>query len=152
LEGVHNYRIISFDVLSGILVVAEMDRIIFDTGSGFVYGVEYTRTPADKDKFQKALQALALSTYFPWLPYRVESQVARSINSPYYRSIPLRLQEPHTDTRITEDHEPNAEILDLVLGEIAQLAKLLAVSPAPDVPLPELNLDLAETFAIRLII
>ena len=126
-----NYRLFGLDVLSGVTAVVEYDRLFYDTVSGFVYGVEETRDTTCMNLLDKAIQAIAGSSALPWIPYRVSSGVvlgARNCSSTT-RAMVHRVAPPQ-ETQL-EDSCGDAVLLDVLYGEIAATAKLLAVQPAP---------------------
>ena len=126
-----NYRLFGLDVLSGVTAVVEYDRLFYDTVSGFVYGVEETRKTGCPDLLDKAIQAIAGSSALPWIPYRVSGNVvleARNYSS-VTRAMVHRVAPPQ-ETQL-EGSCGDAILLDVLYGEIAAVAKLLAVQPAP---------------------
>ena len=114
-----NFRLTTFDILGGLAIIVEYDKIIDDGNT--IYGVEETRDP--KLAPLKALQALSGSLLLPWLPYRIDSQLLKSAPTPGLATrFPSRTGANGSDARI----------LDMIGGELSMTAKIAAIMPAPE--------------------
>jgi len=124
------YRLFSMDVLAGIAALAEYDKIFFN--HNFVFGVEeISGVISSSLAYQKTLQALALSLYFPWLPYRIDNNILKVLANfkNYYSSSGYRYTNiPLADVEkaVCLDTQP----YDLILGELANIIKYSALVPA----------------------
>lgn len=114
-----NFRLTTFDILGGLAIIVEYDKIIDDGNT--IYGVEETRDP--KLAPLKALQALTGSLLLPWLPYRVDSQLLKSAPA-----LGLAARFPSR----TGANGSDARILDMIGGELSMTAKIAAIMPAPE--------------------
>ncbi|MEB3825688.1 MAG: hypothetical protein LRS47_03365 [Desulfurococcales archaeon] len=112
-----NFRLTSFEVLGGLAVIVEYDKIIDD--GCMIYGVEETRD-LNVVRF-KALQTLTGTLLLPWLPYRVDESLLNGAREPG-----LAIRFPSA----TGTGGANAIILDMIGGEFSMITKIAAVMPA----------------------
>ena len=95
--------------------------------SGLVYGIEETKSRKCSTYLEKAVQAIAGSILFPWIPYRVDSSLVSRTEScdQLVKGAVSLVPPPNGNLRSCAD----ARILDAFYGELAMLAKLSAVAP-----------------------
>jgi len=130
LKCLSRYRLFSIDILAGIAALAEYDKIFFN--HDFAFGVEEIMGDISSNfAYQKTLQALALSSYFPWLPYRIDNNILKVLvnlknhySSSGYRYVNIPLAD--VKKAICLDTQP----YDLILGELANVIKYSALVPA----------------------
>lgn len=123
---ISNYRLVGFDVLSGLSVLVEYDKLVYDRDC-IPYGVEETRDYRCSNLAEKAVQAIGGSILIPWTPYRVGSDIG------------LRAKQCQREVRgaVSQVEAPSpgpgdcadARLLDAYYGELAMLAKQLALLP-----------------------
>lgn len=123
---VKNYRLIGFDVLSGLSVLVEYD-ILLAPESGMVYGIEETQGQKCNLLFDKAIQALAGSIILPWIPYRVSNEIVHKASQcSHIVKAAVNIVLPNNNY-YNECYD--ARLLDALYGELAMLAKLLSIMP-----------------------
>ena len=122
---IKNYRLIGFDTLSGISVLIEYDKIL-DSQELILYGVEETGGQACSLLLAKAVQALAGSVVIPWIPYRVSGDIVARAGQCL---PPVKTAVHQVESNPPEINCHDARLLDAHYGELAMLAKLLALMP-----------------------
>ena len=123
---VQNYRLIGFDVLSGISVLLEYDKLLASQDL-IPYGIEETTGHACTLLLEKADQVLAGSIVIPWVPYRASHDIVARTGGcpPQVKTAVYQIASPPPATSDCRD----ARLLDAHYGELAMLAKLLALTP-----------------------
>ena len=122
-----NYRLASLDVYSGINMLVEYDKLIFDVLGNMVYGIEETRSRSCSSLLDKATQALSGSAILPWIPYRLSQDIVENAKPcpPKIKNSIYIMAPPRENEVKCED----ARLLDAFFSEMAILAKLLALMP-----------------------